>query len=452
MRTRGESSRRCGTPTGSGRPRPSTSTSPRSAGSSAPPAWIVTVRGVPLSSPGRQADQSATVTAPLTRRLVLGSVAVTAFVLVVLMVPLGVASQRGQLRGGVGHRAGRRRAGLLRGGRVRDRTNSAPPCRSGRALRRRRRRRVVVVGVDGVALPDTDPPGGGERLRHPPGDPGRPQRRRATGTAAPTRSAPISSTSPCRRLGRPRPGGGAGDLPDRRGRRPQTPLLTGVVRCGPGVVVVALVGIVIARGVTRPLRQILEAAERHGGGDLARRVPETAGPRSCARWPGLQRDDGPAGGHGGRPAGLRRRRLPPAPHAAHRLAAAAQEPRRRRRRRPGRGCGGRLRRRGWAGWSTACSCWPGPTVGLVRGRATVRGGAVARGTGRGWDRWAGSGRWPWWSLVPDGATVGAVAGAWSVLDTPRQRARRGPGGQAIGGGPEPRGARSSVPSSTTVPG
>ena len=52
------------------------------------------------------------------------------------------------------------------------------------------------------------------------------------------------------------------------------------------LVVVAGVGVVIARSITRPLREIEEAASDIGEGDLARRVPETSGPpevRSLAK-------------------------------------------------------------------------------------------------------------------------------------------------------------------------
>ena len=139
------------------------------------PGIIETVRGVGFRVRDDSQASPARDGRPVTRRLVLSYLAITALVLAVLMIPLGVSNQRRQLQEVVSARAGRLRAGLVRGGGARDR-RAQPRCRwSDRALRRRLGSRVVVVDADGDALLDTEPPEPGERdLCHPPGGPGRP--------------------------------------------------------------------------------------------------------------------------------------------------------------------------------------------------------------------------------------------------------------------------------------
>ena len=79
-------SRRCGTRTGTARRRRSTCTSRRCARSSVTRGWIETVRGVGFRSAGARRDVDA-----VKRRLLVSYLSITAFVLLVLEIPLGVS-------------------------------------------------------------------------------------------------------------------------------------------------------------------------------------------------------------------------------------------------------------------------------------------------------------------------------------------------------------------------
>ncbi|MBK9180684.1 MAG: HAMP domain-containing protein [Acidimicrobiales bacterium] len=232
----------------------------------------------------------------MTRRLVLSYLAVTLVLLAVLEIPLGITYGRRQLddlttqveRDAValatfaedalddvaadGSSPGT--AGLTAiAGRYAEQTGG----------------RVVIVDDQGLALVDTDPPAPGERtfatrpefeaaLR---GEVATGSRHSATlDTDLVYVAVPVASGGVVHgavRLTYP------SSAVDARVRRYWLGLgLVAAVSLG----AVALVGVALARGVTRPLRRVQEAATRLGAGDLAARAPADEGPeevRALAR-------------------------------------------------------------------------------------------------------------------------------------------------------------------------
>ena len=217
----------------------------------------------------------------MTRRLLVGYLSITIFVLVVLAVPLGFvfsSLERSRLVAGV--REDATTMALF----------AAEPLRTGddaalRAMvdgyRLQKGGRVVVVGPDGRARADSDPAAAeaesfSRRLEVTSALVGRPAEgfrysqtlgRRLFFEAVPVNSGGtvwgvVRVTYPA-------------SVVDGRIRR--TWLLLAVL----GVVVVATVAVVsrrVARSVTAPLRRLEGAAERFGEGDLDVRVPPEAGP------------------------------------------------------------------------------------------------------------------------------------------------------------------------------
>ncbi len=226
----------------------------------------------------------------MTRRLVLSYLAITALVLAVLMIPLGVSNQRRQLQEVV---SGIERDAFVLASFVEEglETGALSPDVAGQIERYADDvgSRVVVVDAVGDALLDTEPPEPGERTFA-----SRPEVQAAltgevsTGTRRSDTldtdlvyaAVPVASGGLVR--GAVRVTYPTGEVNDRSRRYWLG--LAGVALVS--LVVVAGVGVVIARSITRPLREIEEAASDIGEGDLARRVPETSGPpevRSLAK-------------------------------------------------------------------------------------------------------------------------------------------------------------------------
>ena len=218
----------------------------------------------------------------MSRRLLLSYLAITAFVLVVLEVPLGVTFARreqAQLLAGVRHDAAAiavYAAGPLSTGQVGGLAAVAE------AYEEQTGGRVVVVDRNGVAVVDSARADGAGRSFA-----SRPE----VASALSGREAQGFRFS--RSLGERllflavpvNPGGGvigatrvtypAGVLDDRVRRTWVVLAAVGVLILG----VVALVSMVLAQSVTRPLREIEEAAARLGHGELSARAPVPAGPR-----------------------------------------------------------------------------------------------------------------------------------------------------------------------------
>ena len=91
--------------------------------------------------------------------------------------------------------------------------------------------------------------------------------------------------------------------------------------------IVGSVGLLLARGVTRPVRQVEDAARRLADGDLDARAGRVDGPPELTGARGPVRRNGRALGPDGRgPAAVRGRCLAPVAHAAHRTPPPARDP------------------------------------------------------------------------------------------------------------------------------
>ncbi len=217
----------------------------------------------------------------MTRRLLLGSLSIAAFALVILVVPLGVTTARQERERLLG--AAERDAVVI-AQLVEDDLQFATPTALNPPLgdyTQRTGARVVVTNRDGLGVFDSDPPAGGMRDFST-----RPEiaealdGRRAAGVRFSETlgrnqlviAVPVAS------------GGGvhgvvritlpASDLEARIGQRW---LLLGII----SLVVLAataLVGLVVASWVTRPLAQTGHAVQDIAGGDLSARAPTDRGP------------------------------------------------------------------------------------------------------------------------------------------------------------------------------
>ncbi len=226
----------------------------------------------------------------MTRRLVVSYVLITVVVLAVLVLPLGVINQRRQL-GEV--QAGLERDAFVLATLVED--GLAPGALDSVGTERvlayasEVGARVVVVDASGAAVLDTDAPdGGGRDFSTRPEVAAALEGQVAAGTRRSDTldtdlvyaAVPVASSGLVRgaiRLTYP-----TAEVDDRVRRYWLS--LGGVALVS--LVVVAAVGVVIARSVARPVRRIEEAATAIGTGDLTRRAPEDRGPqevRSLAR-------------------------------------------------------------------------------------------------------------------------------------------------------------------------
>ena len=356
VRTRRTSSPGCGTSTGGARPRPSTSTWRRCAASS-----TTTTGGSPRC--GASATGWTRRSELVVRRLLATYLTITAFVLAVVVVPLGLVfadREHDRLVFDI-ERDAQAVASLVEdalGGRHRavDRGVLADYADTGG--------RIVVVDSEGVSVADSDRPGRRPaRLLDPPRDRGgarRPAHLGHPGLRDRRHGAVVRGGAGGVRGGRARRR--AGHLPHLGGRRP-------------GVVHVAA-----ARG---PVRGRARRGRTGGDGARPQRHPAGAPPGGCrprswraATWrrgsrPATARPSCVPGGDvqpHGRPPGpagrlataVRRRRLPPAAHPADRPAPPPGDPRDPTSRRPpDRSCRRRWPRpTGWPAWSSRCWCWP----------------------------------------------------------------------------------------------
>ena len=226
----------------------------------------------------------------MTRRLVYSYLAITALVLAVLVVPLGVSNQRRQLRE---VQAGLERdafvlASLVEDGLAQGQVDPAAGAEV-QSYADRVGARVVIVDASGNSLLDTDPTEGGD-----PQFASRPEvataldGRVATGTrhsdtlgtdlvyaAVPVAASGIVS-------------GGV------RITYPSTEVDDRVVATGSpwravaavSLLAVAGAGVLLARSVTKPLRELEAAAVDIGDGDLGRRAPEDRGPPEVRKLAG----------------------------------------------------------------------------------------------------------------------------------------------------------------------
>jgi signal transduction histidine kinase len=218
----------------------------------------------------------------MTQRLVLSYLVITVLVLAVLMIPLGVTNQRRQLQEVT---SGIERDAFVLASFVEDGLEAgalaATTVERIEAYADQVGSRVVVVDGEGDALLDTAPPEPGDRTFAT-----RPEVEQALNgevNAGTRRSdtldtdlvyaaVPVASGGLVR--GAVRVTYPTAEV-DARSRRYWIGL-AGVASVS--LVVVAGVGVVIARSITRPLREIEEAASDLGEGDLSRRVPEGRGP------------------------------------------------------------------------------------------------------------------------------------------------------------------------------
>ena len=267
------------------------------------PGWIETVRGR-LPAGG-----------PMTRRLLLSYLSITAFVLLIIEVPLGVTA-RGEYDRLVA--AVERDATVLAtvvedtleaGG-----TGGLDPVAAG--YQDRTGGRVVVVDRAGITVADSDPPAPGRRdLSTRPEIAAALRGEHATGSrssatlggaflyvAVPVAQGRVYGAV---RITYPT------STVDARVRRVWV-ALAGVAAVVLSVVV--LVGFALARSTTRPMRALEQATTAVARGQLEAARPPTGGRRGAPARRRFQRHGGPVGPAAGHPAGVRGRRLPPAAH------------------------------------------------------------------------------------------------------------------------------------------
>ena len=235
----------------------------------------------------------------MTRRLLLSYLAITAFVLLILEVPLGITfarAERDRLVAAV-ERDATVLATVVEDTLEAGATSGLDPVAAG--YQDRTGGRVVVVDRQGVTVADSDPPAPGRRdLSTRPEIAAALQGEHAAGTRS---SATLGGTFlyvavPVASQGRVY---GAVRITyptaavDARVRRVWLAL------AGVAVVVlavVALVGFALARSVTRPMRALEQATTALARGDLEARAPTDHGPPEVRRLAGrVQRHGGPAG-------------------------------------------------------------------------------------------------------------------------------------------------------------
>jgi sensor histidine kinase regulating citrate/malate metabolism len=224
----------------------------------------------------------------MTRRLLLSYLSITAFVLLIIEIPLGITFARAEHDRLVA--AVERDATVLAtvvedtleaGG-----TGGLDPVAAG--YQDRTGGRVVVVDRAGITVADSDPPAPGRRdLSTRPEIAAALRGEHATGSrsSATLGSAFLYVAVPVASQGRVY---GAVRITyptstvDARVRRVWL-ALAGVAVVVLGVV--ALVGLALARSTTRPMRALEQATTAVAGGQLQARAPTDRGPPRCAGWP-----------------------------------------------------------------------------------------------------------------------------------------------------------------------